>query len=187
MELDPTVVHQLFGVLIAAFALALLANETELFTFSTAPYLPAGALILLGALLFADPWLFHGGDFGAEGRQHSLQGFLAMVAGGLEAYRVARAPENIWLGLIIPVLLTTFGAVFILHAQHDGGDALLQTVQHRILGVTLILSALVKAASSFHVGRGNWASTGWLIVLLAVALQLFFYVEGGVGVHAAHG
>lgn len=186
MNLDPVVVHQIFGTLVAVFALALLVHETDLYRYRAANYLPAAALIVLGLLLFADPWLFHGGDFGAEGHQHTLQGLIAVAAGGLEAYRAARAPEHRVLGFVIPALLAVFGVAFLQHAQHDGGDALLQTVQHRIMGATFLLGAGVKLAGVLKLGRGTWANTGWLIVLLAIALQLIFYVEGGAAAHAMH-
>lgn len=184
MSLDPVIVHQIFGAAVAAFALALLAHESEFYRFKAAEFLPATALVVLGFLLFADPWLFHGGDFGAEGHQHTFQGLIALIAGGLEAYRAARAPDQRLLGLAIPALLAVFGMVFLQHAQHDGGDALLQMVQHRIMGATFLLGALVKGAAVLRVGRGNWAQAGWLIVLLVIALQLIFYVEGGSAAHA---
>lgn len=186
MSVDPVVVHQIFGALVAVFALALLAHETELYRFRAAAYLPAAALVVLGLLLFADPWLFHGGDFGMEGHQHTVQGLVAIAAGGLEAYRAMRAPEHRVLGLVIPALLAVFGIVFLQHAQHGGGDELLQTVQHRIMGTTFLLGALVKSAAVLKLGRGNWAQVGWLIVLLAIALQLILYVEGGTAAHPMH-
>jgi len=186
MNLDPVAVHQIFGALVAAFAFALLVHETDLYRYRAADFLPAAALIILGLLLFADPWLFHGGDFGEEGHQHTLQGLLAVAAGGLEAYRAMRAPENRLLGLVIPALLAVFGVAFLQHAQHDGGDALLQTVQHRIMGATFLLGAGVKLAAVLKFGSGNWASAGWLIVLLAIALQLILYVEGGAAAHGMH-
>jgi len=39
-------------------------------------------------VLFLDPWLFHGGDFGAEGSQHNWQGLIAVSAGVLKTHRV---------------------------------------------------------------------------------------------------
>jgi hypothetical protein len=186
MNLNPVVVHQIFGALVAAFALALLVHETDLYRYRAADYLPAAALIVLGLLLFADPWLFHGGDFGEEGQQHTLQGLIAVAAGGLEAYRAARAPENRLLGFVLPALLAVFGVAFLQHAQHDGGDGLLQTVQHRIMGATFLLGASVKLAGVLKLGRGNWANAGWLIVLLVIALQMVFYIEGGDIAHGMH-
>jgi hypothetical protein len=36
-------------------------------------------LVIAGLFLVLDPILFHGGDFGAEGVQHQIQGALILV------------------------------------------------------------------------------------------------------------
>lgn len=94
MNLDPTLVHQIFGALIAAFALVMVLHEIGVLRGRWADDLPAWALLVGGGLLFLDPWLFHGGDFGAEGHQHIWQGLLAIAAGMLEAYRVRSRPDH---------------------------------------------------------------------------------------------
>ncbi len=68
MNADPVLVHQIFGALIAAFALVILLHEIGAIRGRWADGVPAAALPLGGAPLFSDPRLFHGGDFGAEGR-----------------------------------------------------------------------------------------------------------------------
>ena len=185
MNLDPVVVHQIFGVLIAAFAVVMLLREIGSLGEQWADYLPAAALLFVGALLFADPWLFHGGDFGVEGHQHTLQGLLAVVAGAIEGYRVRRKSEHLLLLLVIPAVLTALGIGFLRHHQHGTGDMLLQTVQHRIMGATLLLAAVVKLAANFRWRDGQWARAGWLLILLAFSLQLLLYAE--VSAHAGHG
>ena len=85
MELDPVVVHRIFGALIAAFAIVIVLHETDVVRGGWAAYLPAAGLLAGGGLLFLDPWLFHGGDFGAEGNQHTWQGLMAVAAGVLES------------------------------------------------------------------------------------------------------
>lgn len=55
----------------------------------------------------------------------------------------------------------------------------LQLTQHRILGATLIFAGLVQGLDNLKLARGNWAAIGWLLLLVAVSLQLFLYVEGG--------
>lgn len=182
MNLDPTLVHQIFGALIAAFALVMVLHEIGVLRGRWADDLPALALLVGGGLLFLDPWLFHGGDFGAEGHQHTWQGLFAVAAGTLEAYRVRSRPDHFLLRLVIPVVLTGLGVGFLWHEQHATGDMLLQTVQHRIMGATLLLAALVKLAASLRWREGQWSRAGWALVLVAFALQLLLYVEVG-----AHG
>jgi hypothetical protein len=73
MNLDPVLVHQIVGVLIVAFAIVMLLREIDVLRQPWAEYLPASALLFLGVLLFLDPWLFHGGDFGGgQGLRNSL-------------------------------------------------------------------------------------------------------------------
>lgn len=83
---------------------------------------------------------------------------------------------------MIPVVLTGLGVGFLWHEQHATGDMLLQTVQHRIMGATLLLAAFVKLAASLRWREGQWSRAGWALVLVAFALQLLLYVEVG-----AHG
>ncbi len=184
MNLDPVLVHQIFGALIAVFVLIVLLHEIGVIRGRWADYVPAAALLVGGTLLFLDPWLFHGGDFGAEGHQHTWQGLCAAAAGVLEAYRVHRRPDHWLLGLVIPAVLAVLGIGFLWHEQHETGDMLLQTVQHRLMGATLLLAALVKLAASLRWREGQWSRAGWALVLLAFALQLLLYVE--VGAHGAH-
>ena len=184
MNLDPVVVHQIFGVLIAAFAVVILLREINVLRGRWADYFPGAALLLAGGLLFLDPWLFHGGDFGAEGNQHTWQGLLAVAAGAIETYRVRRRSEHALLRLVIPVVLAGLGLGFLWHQQHQSGDMLLQTVQHRIMGATLLVTALVKLAANFRWRDGQWARSGWALLLLAFALQLMLYVEAAG--HAGH-
>lgn len=184
MNLDPVLVHQIFGALVFAFAAVMLLREIDVLRQRWADYLPASALLFIGALLFLDPWLFHGGDFGAEGHQHTWQGFFAVAAGAIEAYSIHRKSKNTLLLLVIPVVLASIGAGFIWHEQHQTGDMLLQTTQHRIMGATLLLAAFLKLAANFRWRGGAWAAAGWTLVLIAFALQLLLYAEAGA--HGAH-
>jgi hypothetical protein len=67
MTLDPVFVHQIFGALVLAFAMAVLLRSQRVIHGYWSEYPPTSALVVLGALLFADPGLFHGGNFGARG------------------------------------------------------------------------------------------------------------------------
>jgi hypothetical protein len=64
-----------------------------------------------------------------------------------------------------------------MHSQHGGGDMQLQLVQHRILGATLMLTGVVQGIDNLKFARGKWAAIGWLLLLFAVSIQLFLYVE----------
>ena len=86
--------------------------------------------------------------------------------------------------LVIPAVLAVLGIGFLRHHQHATGDMLLQTVQHRIMGATLLLAAVVKLAANFRWRDGQWARAGWLLILLAFSLQLLLYAE--VPGHAGH-
>ncbi|MGH8198501.1 MAG: hypothetical protein ACRETI_10050 [Steroidobacteraceae bacterium] len=111
MLIDPVLVHKIFGALVLAFAAVMLLRELAVLG-ARWDYLPACALLFLGALLFADPWLFHGGDFGAEGRQHVWQGLFVAAAGAIEWARIRRKSQNTLLLLVIPLMLAGLGVVF---------------------------------------------------------------------------
>ncbi len=179
MNLDPILVHQIFGALIAAFALVMVLHEIDLLRGHWADYLPASALLIGGGLLFLDPWLFHGGGFGAEGHQHTGQGLLTVIAGVIETYRVQRQSEHPIVLVAFPIMLAALGIGFLWHTQHQTADMLLQTVQHRIMGATLLVAALLKLAANFRWRDGQWARAGWMLVLFVFALELLLYVERG--------
>lgn len=136
-------------------------------------------------MLLSDPWLFHDGDFGAEGHQHTAQGSFAAIAGVIETYRVRRKSEHAGLLLVIPLVLMALGIGFLWHTQHDSGDMLLQSVQHRLMRATLLLAALLKILANFDRRHGQWARSGWILVLTVFALELLLYVER-VQQHSSH-
>jgi hypothetical protein len=177
VTLNPVLVHQIFGGIVAVFALVMLLREIDVLRGAWTNYLPAAALLFGGVLLLLDPWLFHGGDFGAEGHQHTAQGLFAAIAGLIETYRVRRKPEHAGLLLLVPIVLVALGIGFLWHTQHDSGDMLLQSVQHRLMGATLLLAALLKIAANFDRRHGQWARSGWILMLIVFALELLLYME----------
>lgn len=182
--MDPVVVHQIAGAALVAFALLLLARALGRIRGDWPVYVLPVSLLLLGLFLVLDPIVFHGGTFGAEGTQHQIQGAVLIVVAAVELGRAKkRLPHRAW-GALLPMAVGAVGVMFMLHSQHGGGDMLLQITQHRILGATLILTALVLAIDNLGLARGNWAAVGWPLLVLAVSLQLFLYVEGGAA--AAH-
>ncbi len=182
--MNPETVHKLAGALIVIFVAVALSKEMGRWRGAWQQYiLPVGAMSV-GLFLVLDPIVFHGGDFGAEGRQHQLQGGLFLAVGAIELARCRGKLKRRAFGAVLPLAIVVVGMLFIVHTQHGGGDMALQMVQHRILGTTLILTGVVKGLDGLGSAKGNWAAVGWLLLLLAVALQLFLYVEG---VNEAHG
>ena len=177
--MDPVVVHQIAGAGLVAFALLLLAKALGRIRGDWPGYVLPVSLLLLGLFLVLDPIVFHGGTFGAEGTQHQIQGAVLIVVAAVELGRAQkRLTHRAW-GALLPLAVAIVGVMFMLHSQHGGGDMLLQITQHRILGATLILTALVLAIDNVGLARGNWAAVGWPLLVLAVSLQLFLDVEGG--------
>ncbi len=111
--------------------------------------------------------------------QHQLQGAALCAVGAVEVARLRDRLRGRVFASLLPLAVVGIGVVFVLHSQHGGGDMALQLVQHRVLGATVILAGLVKGADRLGVARGNWASVGWLLLLLAATVQLFLYVEPG--------
>lgn len=171
--MSPETVHKLFGAMVAAFAAVLLLHEARVLRGRW----PAHLL----------PIVFHGGSFGAEGLQHQIQGAVVAVAGVVELARVRGALRHRAFGLALPVAILAVAVLFLAHSQHAGGDMAAQLGEHRMLGVTLVVAALVKVADGLQLARGNWARVGWLIVLLAVSLQLFVYAEAPMPSGGGHG
>lgn len=177
--MDPVVVHQIAGAGLVAFALLLLAKALGRVSGDWPSYVLPVSLLVLGLFLVLDPIVFHGGAFGAEGTQHQIQGGLMLAVAAIELARTRkRLTHRAW-GALLPIAIIAVGVMFALHSQHGGGDMLLQVTQHRILGATLILTGLVQAIDNLALARGDWAAVGWLLLVLAVSLQLFLYVEGG--------
>lgn len=184
--MDPEAVHKLAGAIVLVATALLLAREAGLLPQRAAGFvLPAG-IVGMGLFLVLDPIVFHGGEFGAEGRQHQLQGGVAIAVGLVETVRALGRLQDRVSAALLPLAIIVVGLLFVLHSQHGGGDMAFQLVQHRILGATLILAGLVLGANRLKAARGNWASVGWLLILLVVCIELFFYAEGGGGRAAAH-
>lgn len=177
MTLDPVVVHRIFGAVVLGFSGVVFIREINVLKQAWAEWLPAAALMTAGLLLVADPWLFHGGDYGMEGRQHVVLGLIAIVAGGLEGWRLHRQSRFVLTLLAVPAAIAVLGIAFLWHQQHDAGDMLTQTAQHRVMGATLLVAASLKLVANLRPHGASWARSGWPLVLIVFSLQLFLYVE----------
>ena len=177
--MDPVLIHQIAGAGVLAFSLLLLAKQLGRLSGNWPSYLLPAALLAVGLFLVLDPIVFHGGSFGGEGQQHQIQGGLMLAVAAIEFGRTKERLRHLLWGAALPLGIVVVGVMFAIHSQHGGGDMQLQLAQHRILGATLIFTGLVQGLDSLRIARGNWAAVGWLLLLVAVSLQLFLYVEGG--------
>ena len=179
MNLDPELVHKLFAIALLVVVLPALLHAMEVLHGRWPAFMVPAALLLVGAMLFLDPWLFHGGDFGAEGVQHQVQGAVLAAAGVVEWSRARGKLQGRFWGALLPLTIVAVGVLFVMHTQHGGHGASVacQLVQHRFLGATLIGAGLVKLLASFGWARGNWANVGWLLLLVLVGVQLLLYSE----------
>lgn len=179
--MSPEDVHKLGGAIVVAIIAPLLASEAGLLRGAWTKYIvPIGAF-LMGAFLVLDPIVFHGGSFGAEGLQHQLQGGVAIVVALIEFARArGKLAGRVW-GLLLPLGLVALGVVFVAHSQHGTMTMRAQLALHRILGMTLIMMAALKAADVMAWAKGNWARVGWLLFGASVAMQLFLYAEDSGG------
>jgi hypothetical protein len=185
--MDPVLIHQIAGAILALFAALLLARELGFIRAGWPRFVLPTSLVVLGLFLVLDPIVFHGGDFGPEGRQHQLQGGLLLGVAVIELGRArGRLIHRLW-GAPLPAGIILVGLMFTLHAQHGGGDMQLQVVQHRITGVTLMLAGLIQSLDNLKLTRNRWAATGWLVLLFAVCIQLFLYSEGSLPTAPAAG
>jgi hypothetical protein len=177
LALDPVTVHRIFGAAVLAFSAAIVLRELNVLRSRWHEFLPATALLLGGILLAGDAWIFHGGYFGTEGRQHAVLGMLIVAAGALEWFRARGGSHNPLFELVIPAALAGLGLSFLWHQQHATGDPLLQMAQHRVMGATLLFAAFLKLAAGLRWREGQWARAGWALVLVVFAVELILYVE----------
>lgn len=182
--MSPEAVHKLAAALILAFVIPMFAKELGKLAGRWPSYLLPVGLIGFALFLILDPIVFHGGSFGAEGLQHQIQGAVMLGVGVVELVRARGKLQRLGFALLLPAAIIGIGLLFVFHSQHGGGDMAAQLAQHRILGATVVWVGVIKATDAFYAGRERWAAVGWLILLVAVALQLFLYVEGS-GSHGA--
>lgn len=190
MGLTSEQVHWLGGTAFVVVALALILYEVGAWRARALPWLLPLLLVGYGLESFADLWV-HGAaaplDYGAESRQHLLQGAVVTTAGVIEALRLrGRLTHTLW-GLAVPLALLVVAAVFWLHAQHDADvSPMLMMVQHRAFAVTLAAAALARALSLVRTPAVARFSSAWLLALLIFGMQLILYTEQTLISHAGH-
>lgn len=168
--------HIVEGLLLGAVgALAIVGNLGLAAWASTAwPILILVAGVLLLALIYPRHPL---SDWPAiwqdpQQRQHTIMAAAIAVAGAAE---LLRGSNPAW-GYVWPAATLLIGVMFLTHAQHGTGEAVVKAVwQHRMLGITAIIAGLLRVA---EIGTGASAfAILWPIGLLAAAAQLIIYRE----------
>lgn len=190
MGLTSEQVHWIVGGVVSAGAITLILKETLVIRAAWPRYVLPIGLLGWGVEAIVDPFV-HGsempGGYGAEALQHVLMGVVMLAAGGIELGRErGKLTATAW-GFVLPVILLVLAAMFLGHAQHEAAvPPLVLIVQHRVLGLTLVVAGLAKALAVLKHERTKAFELGWLLVLLVVGLQFLAYTEGGSG-HAGHG
>ncbi len=147
--------------LLSAFGIAWAATAWPLL------FLVAGVLLLI--LIYprhpVSDWSAVWND--PQQRQHTLIAVAIAVAGALELSGLRFA----W-----PLAAILVGVFFFIHMQHGAGHAVNRAVRlHRILGVTVIIAGVLRAAEL--VTGANIFAWLWPLALLAAAVQLIIYRE----------
>ncbi len=140
-------------------------------------------LLLLGLLYSRHPfedWQAIWRD--AQQRQHTIIASAILLGGAAELWRSSRAA---W-AFVWPAVATLIGVLFLTHAQHGTGKAVVKAVwQHRILGVTIMVAGLSRLAEV--ITGANILSILWPLALLAAATQLILYREPAGAFEGDHG
>lgn len=186
MDLTSQTVHRLGGGAFTLVALLLVLRRTQALDGAWIEWLLPLLFVGYGIESFLDIFI-HGSavpaDYANESRQHVLQGAMALAAGvvqGLILFGTLRA--GAWSALL-PLALVVIGTVFLLHAQHAGGDPMLMMAQHRAFAVALYVAAVAKALAAAPLPQFKVFETAWLLPLLVFGLLLLVYTEPADGAH----
>jgi hypothetical protein len=175
-------IHWILGGIIVVIAVLWLLYKSGVVPSPHVRYAIPLGLCALGLETFVDP-ILHGSvtvHSPHETRQHVAMGVLAFAAGAVEFFRLkGRMKHRAW-GLVFPSVLGIIGFLFLFHSQHGGpGPALVLTVQHRFMGITLLLAGIMKALEETSSQRTEAFNVSWAVLLLLFGLEFIFYSEGG--------
>ena len=179
MQFTSEQVHWLFGGIITALALALLALSLRERRRVTSFIVPI-AFIVAGAALVFDLML-HGSIapayYAAEAAQHVTLGALLILVGLAELVPLLTG----WTGFVwrLPTVGALFvaGAMFFLHEQHSTGAPMAtMVVQHRFFGVTLAFAGVARLWAIVS-GQDSDRDRTWLFLILIFGIALLLYSE----------
>lgn len=182
-------VHWIEGAVFVLAALVILAQTVGYLSGSRLRYLWPGLVLfagmgLLGVLLLPHhrevparmQWAFVIGD--PQQRQHLVLGILIIIAGAVELLlRAGRLRTPTW-QVAWPAALIIIGVLSIVHVQHGPHDAVARALLfHRLLGVLLIATGLLRVGDVASGSTIRWLSFSWGLTLLAAGVILIVYRE----------
>lgn len=166
------------GVLLGSVAILALLNALGIAAWSSIAWpllLLLSGVVLLFLIYLRHPfsdWLAIWRD--RQQRQHTQMAVASALAGAAELLRGRAA--IVLLALVWPAVLIFIGTLFITHTQHGTGEAVARAVtKHRVLGATIVLAGLLRAAEIFL--GPSWFALAWPLALLAAAAQFVLYRE----------
>lgn len=195
MQLFSNAAHIAEGLILAAVALSALAQQFGHLGRGRWRFLWPGLLLGAGVFLLAyllipwhglsmslPQWRFIFGD--PQQRQHFIIAVALTVCGAAEVANVRRFRR--WLAPVFPLAVLLIGAAFLSHTQHGAASSMQRAMLvHRLLGITLIVSAALALASRL---KPEMAALryAWPVALLGSAALLFTYREPKGAYHGEH-
>jgi len=181
MGLTSEQAHWIVGAELCAVALTLLLYEMQVWRAPALRYLLGAALLLLaaeGVLFPAIEGALTPGRLDRATAQHLLLAAVCAAVGLVELARASRAGASGGSRAALPLGLLATGAIFAFHAQHhSAAPRVLLTVQHRMLGASLVVGALTRGAAELPHPAARGFRTAWLVPLFLAGVQLLLYTE----------
>lgn len=180
MNLTSEHVHWIFGAFLTIVPIVLLLHHGGAIRARWPGFIIPVTFLLLSIEIVLEP-LVHGNaapaGYARESAQHMMIAVLAFAIAMIEMGRTfGRLQEKVW-AMALPLVLVVIGLLFFFHAQHQADvPMLLLMTQHRIMGVTLIVAGIAKAAGEFTLK--SELRIGWLLLILLFGLELLLYTEG---------
>ncbi len=169
--------HIAGGALLIIVGLLALAGNLSISSWAHAAWqmllIGAGVLLLVGIYLRhpREDWLLLWND--AQQREHTIMAFAMAVAGAVEIFR---GNALTIFAFVFPLAIFLIGFLFLAHKQHGTGAAQTRALWiHRALGITLILSAILRVGDLL-IASSVYALM-WQLALFAAGVQLIVYRE----------
>ena len=189
MQSFSNLAHTVEAVILGAVALAAFLEAAGYLQHGRRRYswpalvLLSGVFLLLYLLLpyhgleqMPTQWSFILGD--PQQRQHLLVALLAVAAGVAELSSRNERFVTARSRLVFPFVLMSIGLMFALHKQHGTDEAVRQAqLIHRYLGVSLMVSGVLRAVEVSLPGNRRWLGYSWSVTLLGAAILLGVYRE----------
>ena len=180
MNLTSEHVHWIFGVFLTIVPIVLLLHHGGAMRARWPIFIIPVTFLLLSIEIVLEP-LVHGNaapaGYAPESAQHMMIATLALAIAMIETGRaLGRLQAKVW-AMALPSALVVIGLLFFFHAQHQADvPMLLLMTQHRIMGVTLIVAGIAKAAGELTLKPE--LRIGWLLLILIFGIELLLYTEG---------